>query len=363
MKKRGRRQLVTVGRPPSWATLRDNLLHWPLVWRTVWETRRAVWDEPDVRATLDGLRNTLAGAVEALQREAQSIDYSAMPAQDLVTWLEGAVWVDHLIRSLIPREAIADRAPGVRVPLAMETLLRAGLLVAIDGSQVDPRGLALRTAARYLRGPSVWAEIQRRGANHKPGFHAALFAWFVRTTQEARAGEDLEWLGEISLKYLTKRVRRRATRRGEDVPSQIFLTIQNRLGKQDPLETLAKSLEGGYDRIGGTVLYALTRGKRSTERKEMEIVFLDAPEGPDPDARTFHDVVPDPLPRADDRAVTRDRLGEVFAAAEKDDRVLRLIVSALEGDETQAQIAERWGLTDRSVRYMIQHLRKRFPPD
>jgi hypothetical protein len=344
--------LARARRAPSWRALRKNLLAWPVVWRTIWETRLAEWARPEMRAALAGLRADLGRKIERLQGEAQSQDYSRLSARDLVTWLEGALWVDHMARTLVPRD-IVRRFPDSEIPLVMETLLRASLLLCSDGEQIDPQGLALRAAAAYLRGARVWAEIQRRGANYKPGFHAALFAWFVRAEQEARAGEHLERVGEISLEYLTRRARRRVTREGDDVPSQIFLTIQNRLGKQDPLSALVDALDGRYDVIPRAVRDDLAGAGRPAKRKgqhEVEIVFLEEEE----------EYLESPEAPPDMNAAGREELAALRALAGEDYQVARLVISAMEGDETQAQIAERWGVTTRQVRYMIAHLKERF---
>jgi hypothetical protein len=150
-----------------------------------------------------------------------------------------------------------------------------------------------------------------------------------------------------------------------------FPPIQRRLGKRDPLEALAEALEGRYDRIVKTVRSDVARTRRPSKRTgehEVEIVFLESPLRADPDSGTLSDVIGTPEPRADHVAEARERLVTLGDLAERDlaegdHRIARLIVSALEGDETQADIAARWWITDRNVRYMIEHLRRRFPPD
>ncbi len=159
----------------------------------------------------------------------------------------------------------------------------------------------------------------------------------------------------------------------EELTGQIPLTLDSRWGHLDGLEVIARSLEGELNIAPQAIRDGLMKQKvREDERRTMEIHFssltrqtrsTEEKEGEeipyDPkDPRQGHDPK-DPKGGPQDKAHWRGLLKRM----RNHPRPQRLLDAVLEGDKTQREIAERYGVTDRTVRSWITEAKQLLEED
>jgi hypothetical protein len=149
-----------------------------------------------------------------------------------------------------------DEDPSDAVRRLYVILVKLGVWLHVTKQAAGPLDYALQVAAGHFPMGLVLPEISRRGAQHPPGFAAAV----VRLAQAVRVRTDghgdmqceleaLEELESRARRHLPGAVRQRLQEAVPmiEVAGQIPLTVYRHWGGTDPLRVLADALSGGLD--------------------------------------------------------------------------------------------------------------------
>ncbi len=346
---RGRPSWFTLAldRPSPWAEIRID----PAGARAWVAGVAELWLPPGPAPELVRLWEQFIACQARMREDLDRMEWSEVSAWDLVAWVEAAVSVQLGILRFLPPE-VADLDPNVRRWLFVQALILKGLETAASGELAHPLLPALRAAASYMGGDAADAKIGRRGAGHV-GFLAGMLCLLMAALRQGALGSALAGDQERAVEALKKSVWRRVpAEQHPEVLGQIQLTLEERWGQLDPLETLARALQGELNIAPRAIQDDLLDQLRGEVRREqVEVQFKERTEMED----GGEDMVPSPEWGPEEER----RWRECLSLVEHDARFRRLLLAAMEGAETEKEIAERLRVTDRTVRNWITLLKER----
>ncbi len=293
---------------------------------------------------------------------------------ELVNILFHSVEIRVAIETFLPRTLPIEppeAAPHVRLWSYVQAwaLSCCASLVENPKAPLEETFAPIYLIAKFLAaGPLAEAEIRRRGVRHV-GYHAAMLLLIAVVLDEGCTDKALlDQDAEQALKVLERAAR--GVRPGiplekeewraelgrvlpEEIRGQIFETLTHKYPGLDTRELLARSLKGELDIAPRAIRDDLAKSV-ARERREIPILIRERPAGEDAESpRSWEDALPSREFNPEEAACFQALLTRL-----RDDPRCRRLLQAMQGAETQKEIAARLGVEERTVRNWRAKLRE-----
>ncbi len=343
-----------LGIPAEFRAALDNLVLWGrarLSPRLMGSIVR-VWEDPKGR---EGMARLCKLLVETAKERVERIDQVNSP--ELVAMVTEHLAVQSGLKTFLPppySELLPDRELTF-----FSFVTYFGLLSTGGSSEVHDQLFrsTLRAICSLIGGPIIELEFERRAAKHV-GYHAAMLLVLMQIRRQVGTA-DPSW--EQAEAECVEAIRKSARRMTPDVmrpelPGQIALTLDTRWGKLGDRELITRALEGKLDIAPRAIRDALVKqGAAESHTRKIEVLFdrSEEPQEGEEGITGWEDILRSP----DWGPEEETRWKEILSALRTNLPTRRLLQAALEGAETQAEIADRWGVDPRTVRNWLAGLK------
>ena len=334
-KRSGRPQIpawLPLREPPTWREVASTPKLFAGVAEEVWDDFDGLWRDPKVDGALRRQRVRFVQNLNSWVRDLRRLDLGSLSTTRLLAAFRHSYWGETVLQNVAPIPPLRDRIAQLAV--GYETLIRYGLLRSASEPVGDPLGLALAVGTAQVPGVLIWDEVLRRGAQHRPGFAAAIL----------RLGHELSRLGTQANRW----VEAAAGSYGRERISQAFVTVDEEWGDLDPFEALGRALRGRLNiattAIRGDLIdeYRKLHPKREvTPKQEVTIEFQKNGAGAERSRR-----------EREGHLHVRSELDSALRALRREHPLLKLdsYVDALMDGKNQKEAAAAAGVSPRTAR-------------
>lgn len=303
---------------------------------------------------MEDLWGRLRTAEAALRSEFEGRNWSEVSSWQLLEWLDAAIGVHLGVEAFLPPRLD-------RLPLPVRRFLYVHVFLFAAGARLA-ENRAIRPIWYAAAAPFLTEEFERRAQQHM-GAEAGVLLLIMGALRLTPANQSglLERDATATVDRLTKIVgkMRVPPQDRPEIPGQIPITLGGRWGQLDPIESLARALEGELDIAPRAVrddlveqaIKALTGEKK---RARFEVLFRE--HGEDQDIAEAEVTEKDVVPREEERRLLeRLHIQERLRASP---RMTRLVAAFLEEPGRQAELARRLEVTDRTLRSWMKELER-----
>lgn len=341
---------------PPWATLRVSL--------TTIEWLAAQWAAPDaLMARVWGAFRSSEAHFRAQLPKVGPERLAAVSSRELVKYLVVAAAIDQGITGCTPD--LPDLPRRDKAVLYYQAMLMGFLGNAFRRRVPPPRALewvvmkALGGAACYAMARLLTTEARRRGARHSGGYSAALLELLRRSERlvplfDVGDAQIVDGLTQAARGRAAALLKGRGLRHQvldflEGLAGQAAVTVEKEWGAVDPLDLVARAMDGELDHAGQVIAYDVADAARPATRwRELQI-----------------DIAEEEVERIPDRAGTQpgdqdaqDRYRDLRRrAAAADPKLQRYLEAASDGADRKT-IAARLGVSTAYVDKCRARLKK-----
>ncbi len=317
----------------------------------------------DTGPLVQGLHAVILRDIESFRQKLQAKDWAASDPFELVDAVYHHAGLMRGVDAIVPPPL--DLPWTMRWDLYINALIR-GAYEALREKGREPwmqRAVEnCRRAVYYLlAGRGAGLEIVRRGEG-QVGYQAALIALFM-AEGEALPLAPIERLETaVRASHYKRHEEVMPTKEQRDLGGQVILTVDKRMREEDPLVTLARSLDGGWNIILRAIQDDLTKQERKHTKEQQFPEFVEdkkgkiIPAGP----ATLKSSQPNPqgeLERSEEEAAREDAFQRFLA----EPHVQEIIEAVHQGAKTQVEIGTKLGKSDRTIRDRLKKLREKYP--